>query len=109
MGVCLLRHMSQISSHRSVLIEKALRILIALAQILSALGAAVAGTLKPPELAPLVGALETASAHNLTMQISFLTLDPAMSALLEQRALINSDVTRRASLAAPSQPPVKLF
>ena len=33
-------------------------------------------------------------AHNLTMQISFVALDPVMGALLEQRALANQQMVQ---------------
>ncbi|MEO6063667.1 MAG: SdrD B-like domain-containing protein, partial [Thermoflexales bacterium] len=62
-----------------------LRIVIATAQVVSALGIAAVATLKPPELEPLVGAPETAAAHNLQMEISFIALDPSSQPLFESR------------------------
>lgn len=73
---------------------RGLRLVLAVCQIFAALGTTAVITLKPTQLESFLGQPEVASAHNLTMQISFLALDPTMSALLEQRALANQQMVQ---------------
>lgn len=65
--------------------RKALNAIIVFAQVISAVGVATIATIKPPALEPLVGAPETAEAHNLQMEIGMVSLDPSVQPMFEQR------------------------
>jgi uncharacterized repeat protein (TIGR01451 family) len=65
--------------------RKALSALIAFVQVVSAVGAATIATIKPPALEPLVGAPETAAAHNLQMEIGMTAIDPSSRPMFDAR------------------------
>jgi uncharacterized repeat protein (TIGR01451 family) len=65
--------------------RKVLSAVIAFVQVASAVGAATVATIKPPALEPLVGAPETAAAHNLQMEIGMTAIDPSSRPMFDAR------------------------